>query len=135
METITRIITPEEAGSTVRHILKAALHFSSHAISRLTRAETGILGQWRPLPDNPDFGSRRHFDRRDGGPPSAPDGSDAGNWPLPVVWEGRTPAGGEQTGRYDGPCLQLCAGYSPRWRERWPGAGDGVCISPGQPLG
>ena len=43
METITRIITPEEAGSTVRHILKAALHFSSHAISRLTRAETGIL--------------------------------------------------------------------------------------------
>ena len=37
METISRIISPEEDGSTVRHILKAKLHFSSHAISRLTR--------------------------------------------------------------------------------------------------
>ena len=43
MEVITRIIPPEEDGSTVRHILRAKLHFSSHAISRLTRAENGIL--------------------------------------------------------------------------------------------
>ena len=43
METICKTILPEEEGSTVRHILKAELHFSSHAISRLTRAETGIL--------------------------------------------------------------------------------------------
>ena len=43
METITKTISPEEDGSTVRHILRAKLHFSSHAISRLTRAEKGIL--------------------------------------------------------------------------------------------
>ena len=43
LETITKIITAEEEGSTVRHILKASLHFSSHAISRLTRTENGIL--------------------------------------------------------------------------------------------
>ena len=43
LETITKIITAEEDGATVRHMLKAKLHFSSHAISRLTRAENGIL--------------------------------------------------------------------------------------------
>lgn len=43
LETITRTIIAEESGSTVHHILKAKLHFSSHAISRLTRAENGIL--------------------------------------------------------------------------------------------
>ena len=43
METISKTIPPEEDGATVRHILKAHLHFSSHAISRLTRAECGIL--------------------------------------------------------------------------------------------
>ena len=43
METITRIISPQEDGATVRHILKAELHFSTHAVARLTRAERGIL--------------------------------------------------------------------------------------------
>ena len=43
METISRQIMETEDGSTVRHILKAKLHFSSHAISRLTRTPTGIL--------------------------------------------------------------------------------------------
>ncbi len=51
METITRIISPQEDGATVRHILKAELHFSTHAIARLTRAETGHSGQWPPGPD------------------------------------------------------------------------------------
>ena len=37
MEVITYIVPPEEDGATVRHILRAKLHFSSHAISRLTR--------------------------------------------------------------------------------------------------
>ena len=43
LETITKTITAAEDGSTVRHILKAGLHFSTHAVARLTRAENGIL--------------------------------------------------------------------------------------------
>lgn len=43
MQTVAVTIGPEEDGATVRHILRAKLHFSSHAISRLTRAENGIL--------------------------------------------------------------------------------------------
>ena len=35
MAVITRVISPEEDGATVRHILRAGLHFSSHAVSRL----------------------------------------------------------------------------------------------------
>ena len=42
METISYTLPPEQDGATVRHILKAALHVSSHAISRLTRTENGI---------------------------------------------------------------------------------------------
>ena len=36
METITKIISPQQDGATVRHILKAELHFSTHAVARLT---------------------------------------------------------------------------------------------------
>lgn len=43
METISHTISPEQDGATVRHILRAQLHFSSHAVSRLTRVENGIL--------------------------------------------------------------------------------------------
>ena len=35
MAVITRLIPPEEDGATVRHILRARLHFSAHAVSRL----------------------------------------------------------------------------------------------------
>ena len=42
MEAISYTLPPEQDGATVRHILKAALHVSSHAISRLTRTENGI---------------------------------------------------------------------------------------------
>ena len=35
MAVITKIIAPEEDGAAVRHILRAKLHFSSHAVSRL----------------------------------------------------------------------------------------------------
>ena len=42
METISYTLPPEQDGATVRHILKAVLHVSSHAISRLTRTENGI---------------------------------------------------------------------------------------------
>ena len=43
METICYTIPPEQAGATVRHILRSQLHFSAHAVSRLAHAETGIL--------------------------------------------------------------------------------------------
>ena len=42
METISYTLPPDQDGATVRHILKAVLHVSSHAISRLTRMENGI---------------------------------------------------------------------------------------------
>ena len=87
METITRIITPEEAGSTVRHILKAALHFSSHAISRLTRAETGILvnGVRSRTTRILEAGDILTVETGDHRPPRT--AVTPGNWPLPVVWE------------------------------------------------
>ena len=87
METITRIITPEEAGSTVRHILKATLHFSSHAISRLTRAETGILvnGVRSRTTRILEAGDILTVETGDHRPPRT--AVTPGNWPLPVVWE------------------------------------------------
>ena len=42
MEVITYTVPAEENGVCVRHILKAKLHFSTHAVARLTRAENGI---------------------------------------------------------------------------------------------
>ncbi|MBR5470771.1 MAG: RluA family pseudouridine synthase [Oscillibacter sp.] len=87
MEIITRTITAEEDGSTVRHILKAKLHFSSHAISRLTRAENGILVNGRhartvDLLHAGDVLAVRSEDLREPKAVITP-----GNWPLPVVWE------------------------------------------------
>ena len=87
METITKIITPEEDGATVRHILRAQLHFSSHAISRLTRAETGILVnscRARTV-DVLRAGDVLTVETGDHRPPKVP--VTPGPWPLPVVWE------------------------------------------------
>ena len=87
METITRIITGSEDGSTVRHILKAKLHFSSHAISRLTRTENGILvnGQHARTVDIVHAGDALTVETGDHRPPRVE--VTPGNWPLPVVWE------------------------------------------------
>ena len=87
METITRIITAEEDGSTVRHILKAKLHFSSHAISRLTRAEHGIQvnGRHARTIDILHTGDALTVETGDHRPPRTD--VTPGNWPLPVVWE------------------------------------------------
>lgn len=87
METITKVITPEEDGATVRHILKAGLHFSSHAISRLTRAETGILvnGRRARTVDILRTGDVLTVETGDQRPPRA--AVTPGNWPLPVLWE------------------------------------------------
>ena len=87
METITRIITHEEDGSTVRHILKAKLHFSSHAISRLTRAEHGIQvnGHHARTIDILHTGDALTVETGDHRPPRTD--VTPGNWPLPVIWE------------------------------------------------
>ena len=42
METISYTLPPEQDGATVRHILRAQLHFSSHGVSRLAHAPDGI---------------------------------------------------------------------------------------------
>ena len=87
METITKIISPEEDGSTVRHILRACLHFSSHAISRLSRAENGILvnGSLAFTTRVLHTGDALTVETGDHRPPKVL--PTPGNWPLPVVWE------------------------------------------------
>ena len=87
METITKIIPPEDDGATVRHILKAQLHFSSRAISRLTRTPTGILvnGQHARTTyvlHSGDILTVETGDQRQIRTEIVP-----GNWPLPIVWE------------------------------------------------
>ena len=87
LETITRTISAEEDGSTVRHILRAKLHFSAHAISRLTRAENGILvnGVHARTTRVLSAGDVLQVEAGDHRPPKA--AVTPGDWPLPIVWE------------------------------------------------
>ena len=87
LETITRIIQPQEDGTTVRHILKAGLHFSTHAVARLTRTENGILlnGSHARTVDIVHAGDVLTVETGDHRPPKVL--PTPGNWPLPVVWE------------------------------------------------
>ena len=87
METISRTIRADEDGATVRHILKAKLHFSSHAISRLTRTPTGILvnDQHARTVDLLHTGDVLTVETGDHRPPRIE--ATPGNWPLPIVWE------------------------------------------------
>lgn len=87
METITTIISAEEDGSVVRHILKAHLHFSSRAISRLTRTPTGILvngqhARTTQILHTGDILTVETGDQKQGRTEITP-----GNWPLPILWE------------------------------------------------
>lgn len=87
METISITISPEQDGATVRHILRAFLHFSSHAISRLTRVETGILvnGTHARTTYVLHSGDVLTVETGDHRPPKVL--PTPGDWPLPVVWE------------------------------------------------
>lgn len=87
LETITKIITAAEDGSTVRHILRAGLRFSSHAISRLTRTENSILvnGQHARTVDILHTGDILTVETGDHRPPKVL--PTPGDWPLPIVWE------------------------------------------------
>ena len=87
MEFLTYAVLPEEDGVCVRHILKAKLHFSTHAIARLTRAEDGILvnGIHARTVDPVHAGDVVTVRSDDLRPPKilpVP-----GNWPLPIVYE------------------------------------------------
>lgn len=87
MPYVSHCVSQEERGLTVRHILKQKLHFSSHAISRLTRTENGILVNGLP--------ARTTFVLSPGDTVAAESGDVRaqreapvpGPWPLPVVWE------------------------------------------------
>ena len=87
MEIITYTLPPEEDGSTVRHILRAKLHFSSHAISRLTRCENGILvnGAHARTTKILHPGDVLAVESGDHRPPKAE--VIPGDWPLPILWE------------------------------------------------
>ncbi len=87
METISYTIPPEQDGATVRHILRAQLRFSSHAVSRLTRAENGILvnGSHARTVDLLHAGDVLTVETGDHRPPKT--AVVPGDWPLPVVWE------------------------------------------------
>lgn len=80
-------VRPEEEGRCVRNILRGKLCFSSHAISRLTRTENGILVNGLPartttIVRTGDVVSAEAGDVRKPRAEPVP-----GNWPLPVIWE------------------------------------------------
>ena len=87
MEAISYTLPPEQDGATVRHILKAALHVSSHAISRLTRTENGIRvnGIHARTVDILHTGDVLEVETSDHRPPRVR--PTPGPWPLPIVWE------------------------------------------------
>ncbi len=87
MAVVTRVISPEEEGSTVRHILRSKLGFSAHAVSRLAHGGPCILvnGQAVHTPHVLRAGDVLAVETGDLRPPKAP--VKPGPWPLPVVWE------------------------------------------------
>ena len=88
METISYTLPPEQDGATVRHILKAALHVSSHAISRLTRTENGIRVNGIHARTSGYPSHRRRAGGGDQRPPSAP-GAPRRRGPGPCPSSGR----------------------------------------------
>ena len=123
METITRIITPEEDGITVRHMLRAHLHFSSHAVSRLTRAETGILvnGRRARTVDILRTGDTLTVETGDHRSPRVP--VVPGPWPLPVVWEDGHLLVADKPAGMTAHASNFLPD-NPPWRGRWPGSGE-----------
>ena len=87
MAVITRTVFPEEDGASVRHILRAKLHFSSHAVSRLAHGGDRIRVNGAPVhtPYILRAGDVLTVETEDGRSPRTV--ITPGNWPLPVVWE------------------------------------------------
>lgn len=87
METLELRISQQSEGRTVRSVLRADLHFSAHAISRLTRSPTGILvngahARTTQVLQSGDLLAVESGDQRGPKVPVIP-----GPWPLEVVWE------------------------------------------------
>ena len=87
MEVLTYTVPPEEDGVCVRHILKAKLHFSTHAVTRLTRAKNGITvnGAHARTVDPVRTGDVVAVRSDDLRPPKVL--PTPGDWPLPIVYE------------------------------------------------
>lgn len=87
MAVITRTIPPEEDGATVRHILRAKLHFSSRAVSRLAHGGACMFVNGTPVhtPHILRAGDVLAVETEDRRPPGT--AVTPGPWPLPVVWE------------------------------------------------
>ena len=87
MAVVTRVILPEEDGATVRHILRAKLHFSSHAVSRLAHGGACMFvnGAAVHTPHVLRAGDVLAVETEDRRPPKT--AVTPGNWPLPVLWE------------------------------------------------
>ena len=87
MQSITMTITGAEEGRSVRSLLKNELQFSSHAISRLSRRETGILVNGvRAFTTAPlRAGDRLTVETGDPGRPEA--AAAAADCPFPILYE------------------------------------------------
>lgn len=87
MASVSYTVGRPEDGTPVRHILKAKLRFSTHAVARLTRMEGGILLNGRPIRtvDPVRAGDVVTALVQDSRPPKAP--VVPGPWPLPIVYE------------------------------------------------
>ena len=87
MAIVTRVISQSEDGNTVRHILRSRLHFSSHAVSRLTHGGDRIFVNGLPVhtPYVLRAGDVLAVETEDARPPKT--AVTPGDWPLPVVWE------------------------------------------------
>lgn len=87
MESITKTITAEEDGLTVRQIMRRKLYFSARGVSRLTRLETGIMlnGVKAIVTEVVHEGDELRLEIDDQREPKhrcVP-----GDWPLDIVWE------------------------------------------------
>ena len=82
MAVLTREILPEEDGATVKHILRAKLHFSSHAVSRLAHGGECLFVNGQPVhtPHILRTGDVLTVETEDRRPPKA--AVTPGDWPL-----------------------------------------------------
>lgn len=87
MPHITYRAQAEDAGRTVRSVLKQTLRFSSHAISRLTRAEGGILVNGQPARTTRVLVPGDVVSAESGDVRAQREAPIPGDWPLPIVWE------------------------------------------------
>ena len=87
MPYVSYCAAPEDAGLTVRRILRQRLRFSAHAVSRLTRAEGGILVNGEPARTTRVLAPGDTVSAQSGDVRRQREAPVPGPWPLPVVWE------------------------------------------------